>query len=50
VALFVAAFIGIAILGHVLLLRAALTPTKTGNAAGEQPSRHAPVTAARIAA
>jgi hypothetical protein len=51
-ALFIAAFIAIAILGHVLVLRAALTPTKTSHSskADEQPSFHAPVTATRIAA
>lgn len=52
VTVFIVAFIAIAVFGHVLLLRAAFTPTKARNAenAADRPSRYAPVAGARIAA
>jgi hypothetical protein len=47
---FVLAFIVIAAFGHVLLLQAMLGPKRRPEQADEQPSTHAPVSTARIAA
>lgn len=48
---FIIAFIAIAAFGHVLLLQAMFAPKPPRPAqTDEQPSPHAPVTAARIAA
>ena len=48
---FILAFIVIAIFGHVLVLRAALTPAsdRSSGTRGKQASHHAPMTGARIA-
>jgi hypothetical protein len=51
VTLFALAFVGAAVLGHVLLLQAAFAPgakPKSGRGA-ERPSGRAPITSARIA-
>ena len=49
---FIFAFIAVAIFGHVLVLRAAFLPTRDRNAGKRdpQPSHHAPIAGARIAA
>ena len=49
---FIAAFIAIAVFGHVLVLRAVFVPTQGRNRGkrDRQPSHHAPIAGARIAA
>jgi hypothetical protein len=47
---FVLAFIAIAAFGHVLLLQAMFAHKRRPAPADERPSRHAPVTASRVAA